>query len=66
MYEFDRLVLRDGLYYQKFTDTPFSGNVTGDHQGKIINGKKEGEWLEFYSNGALSKKINYRDKEFLN
>ena len=33
------LVKRDGLYYEKFTNEPFTGNVTGRTQGKIKNGK---------------------------
>ena len=34
----DDLVKRDGLYYEKFTDVPFSGNVVGKETGKIKNG----------------------------
>ena len=28
--EMDDLVQREGLYYEKFTDVPFSGEVTGE------------------------------------
>ena len=31
----DDLVERDGLYYQKFTNVPFTGEVTGKTQRKI-------------------------------
>ena len=31
----DDLVERNGLYYEKFTDVPFSGEVTGSAQGSF-------------------------------
>ena len=39
------LVERDGIYYKKFTETPFTGEITGEIQGNYKNGKKEGEWV---------------------
>ena len=56
----DNLILKDGLYYEKFTDKPFTGKVTGEEQGKIIKGKREGEWLTYYENGKLKYKINFK------
>ena len=38
------LVVRDDLYYEKFTDKPFTGNVTGIVQSKMKNGK----WKSFF------------------
>jgi len=55
------LVKRDGLYYEKFTDVPFTGKVTGERQGKISKGKREGEWLFYYESGQLERKVNYKD-----
>ena len=52
---------QDGLYYEKFTDVPFTGNSIGQQQGKIIKGKREGEWLTYYQNGQLNEKVNYKD-----
>ena len=57
----DDLVNREGLYYQKFTDVPFSGNVTGHEQGSIENGKREGGWVSYYDNGQLESKGNYKN-----
>ena len=57
----DDLVIRDGLYYKKFTEVPFSGKVTGQYQGKIRNGKKEGPWVEYNSDGRLSRKVTYKN-----
>jgi len=29
------LVLRDGIFYKKFINLPFTGEVTGNRQGKL-------------------------------
>jgi hypothetical protein len=36
----DELVFRDGLYYPKFSDVPFTGEVTGRTQGNFPNQTK--------------------------
>ena len=59
--DINNLVERDGLYYEKFTNKPFTGNSTGLKQGKIKDGKQEGEWLVYYKNGQLNSKRNYKD-----
>jgi antitoxin component YwqK of YwqJK toxin-antitoxin module len=56
----DDLVERDGLYYKKFSDVPFTGKVTGEEQGSFRNGKREGEWVWYHENGQLSRKITYK------
>ena len=58
------LVEREGLYYEKYSDAPFTGNVVGKVQGKIIKGKREGEWLTYYKNGQLQLKDNYKDGKY--
>jgi len=57
----DDLVQREGIYYQKFTDVPFSGKVTGEYQGVIKNGKFDGPWGFYYESGQLSYKGNYKN-----
>ena len=49
------LVKRDGIYYKKFTETPFTGKVTGKEQGRIKDGKKEGEWVKYHDKKLWSK-----------
>ena len=61
---FDDLVQRDGVYYKKFSEVPFTGKVTGLYKGLIKNGKKEGAWISYYSNGQLESKGNYKNGEF--
>lgn len=59
----DDLVEREGLFYLKFTDTPFSGELEGMQQGKILEGKKQGPWLEFWVTGQLKSKGDYIDSK---
>ena len=39
--EYDNLRKRDGLYYKKFTNLLFTGQVTGTEQGSLKDGEKE-------------------------
>ena len=57
----DDLVQRDGLYYEKYTDAPFTGNVIGQQQGKISKGIQNGEWIEYWNNGQLKLKGNVKN-----
>ena len=57
----DDLVERDGLYYEKFTDAPYSGKVTGKEQGSFKDGKREGAWIYYHRNGQLQLKGNYKN-----
>ena len=59
---FDDLVERDGLYYKKFTDVPFTGEIKSvKEQGSFKDGKEEGEWVSYYDNGQLWYKGEYKD-----
>ena len=58
---FDDLVEREGIYYQKFSDVPYTAEVTGDEQGSLKNGKRDGAWIGYYENGELYYKGNYKD-----
>ena len=58
----DDLVERDGLYYKKFTDVPFTGEITDKTtQGTFRNGEKEGPWVEYHDNGQLWSKGTFKD-----
>ena len=57
----DDLVHREGIYYQKFTDVPFTGKITGEQQGSLKNGEKDGAWVEYYGNGQLEFQGNYKN-----
>jgi hypothetical protein len=55
------LVKREGLYYKKFTAVPFTGTVTGQYQGKIKNGKREGPWSWYWKKGQLWSKGTFKN-----
>ena len=57
----DDLVQRDGLYYKKFTNVPFTGEISGKKQGSIKNGMRTGKWVKYYKNGQLAYKGEYKD-----
>ena len=60
----DDLVQRDGLYYKKFTDVPFTGEIDeGLERGNFKKGKQEGTWVFFIGNGSRNKFLSgvYRD-----
>ena len=51
----------EGVFYKKFTDVPFTGEVTGERQGKLKNGKKKGPWGNYHENGKLFSKGTYKN-----
>ena len=57
------LVVRDGLWFKKFSDVPFTGKVTGIYQGSIKNGKKDGLWFYYFRTGQLMRKGTLKDGE---
>jgi antitoxin component YwqK of YwqJK toxin-antitoxin module len=61
----DDLVYRDGLYYKKFTEVPFTGKTTGKIQGTFRNGKMDGPYVRWYENGQLSSKGTHKDDEMV-
>jgi antitoxin component YwqK of YwqJK toxin-antitoxin module len=65
---FGDLMQRDGLFYKKFTDVPFTGEITGpiavdnwSEQGSVKNGKREGAWVSNYSDWQIASKGNYKN-----
>ena len=55
------LVKRGGIYYKKFSDTPFNGEITGNVEGAFINGKREGAWVYFNKNGQINTKGHFKN-----
>jgi len=50
--DWDDLVERDGLFYKKFTDVPF----TGEEQKEFENGEKDDPQVSYHDNGQLLEK----------
>ena len=60
--KYEDLVKREGLYYKKFTNVPFTGKVTkGREQGRLKNGKRVGVWVEYDGSGRVSKEVTYEN-----
>ena len=59
--DFKDLVKRDGLYFKKRTDAPFTGITTGDEQGSLENGMRVGPWVTYHKNGQLHYKGTYKN-----
>ena len=57
------LVERDGLHYEKFTDIPFTGEVTGAEQGSFKDGERDGAWVMYRMNGQLMNKGNWKNNK---
>lgn len=58
----DELVYTDGLYYKKFTDVPFTGELDkGWARGAIKNGKRDGLWVGYWDNGRVVFKGAFKD-----
>ena len=56
------LVVREGLYYEKFTAEPLTGKVDeGQSRGPIKNGELEGTWVHYGSDGLLFHKDDFRE-----
>lgn len=58
--DFEGLVKRDGLYYERSSDTPYTGTVTGKKKGYMYNGEKDGEWTFYYDDDVLKAKGTYK------
>ena len=58
----DDLVKRDGLFYKKFTEVPFTGEIDeGLSRGYLKNGKLKGPYVSYYLDGQLKNKGDYKN-----
>ncbi len=63
--EYDDLVERDGLYYKKFSEEPYSGDVVGKGRGEVVKGKREGKWTLWSENGQLRDRGHWKNGSFV-
>jgi antitoxin component YwqK of YwqJK toxin-antitoxin module len=57
----DDLEKRDGIYYKKFTEVPFTGKTTGQTQETFKDGKTHGPWVKYHDNGQLMEQGIFSD-----
>jgi len=50
------LLYRDGIYYKKFSDVPFTRKTTEKIQGSFKDGKKHGTWVYYKEDGTVKDK----------
>ena len=61
----DDLVRREGLLYEKFSSTPFTGEVDeGPLRVRILNGKMRGDFETYHDNGQLMEKSYIQNGKF--
>ena len=57
------LVERNDLHHEKFTNVPFTGEISGKKNGSFRKGKKNGGWLVYYGDGQLEEKGYVKDEK---
>ena len=55
------LVERDGIYYTRGTNKPYSGLGFSLYD----DGKKDGKWTEWHANGQIKGETTYKDGDML-
>ena len=55
------LVIRDGVFYKKSSQVPFTGKTMGNPQRTFRHGKIHGPYVEFWYDGRLSDKGTYKN-----
>ena len=58
----DDLVKRNDLYYKKFNNVPFTGEISVNKM-EVLRKEETGEWLYYDKNGQLKDKINFKDRK---
>ena len=53
------LTERNGVYFKKSSEVPFTGELEGRYQGRMVDGKRDGLWLTYSPEGNLWFK-NYK------
>lgn len=58
---YKNLIEKEGLFYKKGSDKPYSGSVKGSQIGLMEEGKREKEWKEFYPNGNIKREVSFKN-----
>ena len=62
------LELNNGLYYKKDENKPYTGKVFSNFNnqmqktsGYLLDGKRDGLWIEYYENGRIKFKASFKN-----
>ena len=58
---YKNLIEKEGLFYKKGSNKPYSGSVKGSQIGLMVKGKREKEWKEFYPNGNIKREVSFKN-----
>ena len=59
MKKIEDLIEKDGLYYEKGSDSPFNGEIKDLASGVFKNGLPDGNWKEYSDKGVILSESNY-------
>ena len=55
------LMQKDGIFYVRGTNTPFSGFVEGNESGNFENGIRTGKWTTYFPDQTIKEEGTYLD-----
>ena len=61
--DYDDLQKKGELYFEAASQEPFTGNVTGKINGKIVKGKREGYHTKYYESGQILSKAKFKENK---
>tara|TARA_R110000823_G_scaffold61753_1_gene146954 strand:- start:214 stop:699 length:486 start_codon:yes stop_codon:yes gene_type:complete len=59
--DYSDLIDKNGVFYKKFTNVPFTGRTSGRFQWTYKDGKEHGPFEAYHENGQLQEKQTYKD-----
>ena len=63
--DYKDLIQKNGLFFEKFSEDPFSGTSSGLIKGHIKNGMWEGEISQFSWSGEFLGKVTLKNNKFI-
>lgn len=58
---FDDLIRKNGLFYESWSDVPFTGEITGIDRGAFKDGLRHGRWVQGHENGQVKSEGDYEN-----
>lgn len=58
---FEQLIEKEGIYYKKDSDTPFTGKINGLEEGSFLNGSRDGFWITYFKTRNPLQEATYKN-----